>query len=235
MRKTGLAYLVLAATIAVLLSGCGGKQSTGNLSNLAKTPPPSSGSETQPGTPAAPPGQQNVPNAPVEPSNPAQSSSSGTEGSAAVPPSGETTSPEGQSKKETPEETPSGPATGQTDDDGDILEITEKLFIAQCNDVYLNPDDYKDKTIRLQGIYDEYTDEEGQTYHFVIRYGPGCCGNDGLAGFEILYDGELPKLNDWVEATGKVEVIKGDPFDYIALRLSKLTVMEVRGAEFVSQ
>ena len=85
-------------------------------------------------------------------------------------------------KEKTPEEEPPAPADN-------VYEIKEKMFIAQCNDVYLNPDDYKDRTIKLQGMYDEYTDPETkQNYRYVIRLGPGCCQNDSVAGFVILYD-----------------------------------------------
>ncbi len=123
----------------------------------------------------------------------------------------------------------------ESKDNADIFEIKEKMFIAQCNDIYLNPEDYKNKTIKLEGIYDEYTDPEtNKTYYYVIRYGPGCCGNDGTAGFEILYDGNAPKLNDWIEVMGTIEEMEDDGFEYVALRVSKLTILDVRGAESVS-
>ena len=38
----------------------------------------------------------------------------------------------------------------------------------------------------------------------VIRNTPGCCGNDGLAGLDIRYDGEYPELKTWVEVIGVV-------------------------------
>jgi uncharacterized membrane protein YcgQ (UPF0703/DUF1980 family) len=119
--------------------------------------------------------------------------------------------------------------------DGDEIVLKDKLFIAQCNDIYLNPDEYMGKTIRWEGIYTEATNPEtNQTFKFVIRYGPGCCGNDGTAGFEILYDGEPPKINDWVEASGKIEMIEENGEEFVAIRLSELKVLDVRGQEFVS-
>ncbi|HCX63032.1 MAG TPA: hypothetical protein DHU59_11435 [Clostridiales bacterium] len=116
-----------------------------------------------------------------------------------------------------------------------VITIREKLFIAQTNDIYLNPEDYMDKTIKWEGIYTEATNPvSNQEYKFVIRYGPGCCGYDGTAGFEILYDGELPEKNDWVEAVGKIEMVEENGEEFIAIRLSELTVMDVRGQEFVA-
>jgi len=119
--------------------------------------------------------------------------------------------------------------------DGDEVVLRDKLFIAQCNDIYLNPDEYMGKTIKWEGIYTEATNPEtNQTYKFVIRYGPGCCGNDGTAGFEILFDGETPNLNDWVEASGEIEMIEENGEEFVAIRLSELKVLDVRGQEFVS-
>lgn len=118
---------------------------------------------------------------------------------------------------------------------GEIFEIREKMFITQCNDIYLNPEDYKEKTIKLSGVYDEYIDDEsGQVYHYVIRYGPGCCGNDGVAGFEFFYDGDMPEPDDWIEAVGTIEIIDNSVgYQDIIMHLSKITILEERGAEYV--
>ena len=116
-----------------------------------------------------------------------------------------------------------------------VVEISEKMFIAQCNDVYLNPEDYQGKAIKLEGIYCTYKDMDNvHSFHYVMRYGPGCCGNDGSAGFEFLYDGEMPKPDDWIEVIGTVEKVKENDSEYIVLRASKVTVLDVRGEEFVS-
>ncbi len=122
-----------------------------------------------------------------------------------------------------------------SNDDSNEITIKDKMFIAQCNDIYLNTDEYLDKTIIWEGIYTESTNPEtGNTYKFVIRYGPGCCGNDGVAGFEVLYDQETPKADDWVKAVGKIEMVEQGGIEFVAIRLSELTVLDVRGQEFVS-
>ncbi len=127
-------------------------------------------------------------------------------------------------------------AAVQTDENASgIVEIKEKLFIAQCNDIYLNPDDYKNKTIKLEGLYNEYTDlETGKTKSYVIRYGPGCCGNDGVAGFEILFEGDKPKAEDWIEVAGIIQMMEENGVKYVALKLSSLKILDVRGAETVA-
>lgn len=116
---------------------------------------------------------------------------------------------------------------------GDLVEISERLFIAQTNDIYINADDYLGKTIKYEGIF-KTSEWEGQPLYYVIRYGPGCCGYDGEAGFEIVWEGPMPEEDDWTEAIGVLESYDEDGYSYLRLRLSSLTVLEVRGEEFVS-
>jgi hypothetical protein len=133
------------------------------------------------------------------------------------------------------------------------LEIREKMFIAQTNDVYLNPEDYLGKTIKLEGLFkiDQYVGADKE-YCFVLRYGPGCCGNDGTAGFEVAwgrpqpYAGPgavktlplgpaYPAVDAWVEAVGVLDTYEEDGYPYLYLDLVALTEKEDRGAEFVTQ
>lgn len=117
----------------------------------------------------------------------------------------------------------------------DIFEIREKMFISQCNDIYLNTKDYEGKTVKIEGFCDMQTDPKtGKVYYGVIRKGPGCCGNDGVAGFEFAYEGQCPKKNDWLEVIGKIAIIKRDADDVIIIQASKVTVKDTRGADFVS-
>jgi uncharacterized membrane protein YcgQ (UPF0703/DUF1980 family) len=121
-----------------------------------------------------------------------------------------------------------------------VVEIREKMFIAQVNDVYLNPEDYLGRTIKLEGLFKSEQYGE-QPYCFVIRYGPGCCGNDGNSGFEIAWNNQdatdkpYPDVDDWVEATGVLQTYEEDGYPYLYLALSSLNVLNNRGAEFVTQ
>jgi uncharacterized membrane protein YcgQ (UPF0703/DUF1980 family) len=118
----------------------------------------------------------------------------------------------------------------------DVLEIKEKMFIAQTNDIYFNAEDYIGKTIKYQGIFSIFeVPETGVTYYSVIRYGPGCCGIDANAGFEVIWNKDYPKQDDWVEAVGVLEEYEEDGNKYLRLALTSLTVLPTRGAEYVSQ
>lgn len=118
----------------------------------------------------------------------------------------------------------------------EIIEIKDKMFIAQVNDIYLNAADYLGKKIKYEGVFDiDFWEGENLTYYYVIRYGPGCCGDDGNVGFEIVWDGDLPDKNDWVEVIGILEEYKENGWLYLRLRVSSLTVLETRGEEYVTQ
>jgi len=119
-----------------------------------------------------------------------------------------------------------------------IIEIKEKMFITQVNDVYLNEKDYLGKTIKLEGVFiNEPYSDDGDYYYFVVRYGPGCCGNDGVVGFEIKWDKskerQYPQINSWVESTGVLKKYEGE--EYLYLDLISLNVLDKRGAENVVQ
>jgi len=124
--------------------------------------------------------------------------------------------------------------------DNNIIEIKEKMFISQVNDVYINTDDYLGKTIKLEGLFKQEDSDEGVSYHFVLRYGPGCCGYDGNVGFEVKWDENntqpYPKEDSWVESTGVLKYYAENGYDqYLYLDLISLNVLNKRGAETVLQ
>ena len=121
----------------------------------------------------------------------------------------------------------------------EVIEIKEKMFISQVNDVYLNPEDYLGKTIKLEGLFKI---EQGydKSYCFVLRYGPGCCGYDGNVGFEVAWDNEnkkpYPGEDAWVEATGELKTYEEDGYtEFLYLDLISLNVLNKRGQETVIQ
>jgi uncharacterized membrane protein YcgQ (UPF0703/DUF1980 family) len=122
---------------------------------------------------------------------------------------------------------------------GDVIEIKEKMFISQVNDVYLNKDDYLGKKIKLEGLFKIAQGNE-RAYCFVLRYGPGCCGYDGNVGFEVAWDKDkekpYPGEDSWVEATGELKTYEEDGYnEFLYLDLVSLNVLDKRGQETVMQ
>jgi uncharacterized membrane protein YcgQ (UPF0703/DUF1980 family) len=137
---------------------------------------------------------------------------------------------------ERPSGNQSNSSTSQPKKDAKVTEIKEKMFIQQCDDIYTNPDEYEDKVIKLEGIYEEYKDtSSGKTYHIIYRKTPGCCGSDGQIGFQFSYNGKMPKPNDWIKVVGTIKAIKDtDGNKDIILHLSELQVSDKRGTELVN-
>ena len=119
--------------------------------------------------------------------------------------------------------------------DNDVIEIKEKMFISQVNDVYLNVDEYLGKAIKIEGLFVQ----EGP-YHFVLRYGPGCCGSDGNVGFEVAWAESkktpYPRQDSWVQAIGVLRSYTEEgSYQYYYLDLSSLNEVDKQGSEFVLQ
>jgi uncharacterized membrane protein YcgQ (UPF0703/DUF1980 family) len=131
-------------------------------------------------------------------------------------------------------------AYASVDAENDVFEVREKMFIAQTNDVYLNPDEYLGRVIRLEGLFGIVAEEEPPCY-YVYRYGPGCCAFDSNAGFEVAWADsgasreKYPNEDDWVEATGVLEQYEYDGESYLRLALKSLMVKAERGLERVDQ
>jgi uncharacterized membrane protein YcgQ (UPF0703/DUF1980 family) len=118
------------------------------------------------------------------------------------------------------------------------LVITEKMFVGQVNDVYLNTKVYLGRTIKLEGIFkSEQYSGRLDPFFYVVRYGPGCCGTDSNAGFEVKWDGnrmkQYPTAESWVEATGVLKIGQDGSAQYLYLDLISLDVLSKRGAEYV--
>ena len=114
--------------------------------------------------------------------------------------------------------------------DDSIVVIGEKFFLTQVSDIYINKAEYLGKTIQYEGIFLVY-EQPDEKIQMVIRYGPGCCGDDDMAGFEVIWEGDYPQPNDWVEVVGVLE--KYD--QHLRINASSLTVLPTRGDEVVFQ
>ncbi|MBN7773414.1 hypothetical protein [Clostridium aminobutyricum] len=120
-----------------------------------------------------------------------------------------------------------------------VIEIPEDFFLTQVNDIYTNAEDYLGRPIKYQGIFEASTYGEGENQQqilYVFRNSPGCCGNDGTAGFEVLWDGEIPEEHAWVEVEGVLQAYEdADGNKFLQVKLDSLNVLKERGKEFVSQ
>lgn len=113
-----------------------------------------------------------------------------------------------------------------------IIEIKDDYFIGATNDVYYNLDKYIGRTIKMKGMLYVY-EAEGETCYAVVRNSPGCCGNDGLAGLDVKFDGEYPAKDTWVEIVGVVDKEKWQGGDNPIVNVTSMIETEP-GQAFVS-
>ena len=121
----------------------------------------------------------------------------------------------------------------------DIVEIRERMFVTQINEIYMNAGDYLGRAIKLEGIF-KILHNEGDAVFLVIRYAPdGCCGTRGFSGFEVKADANLarhfPADDSWVEATGVLKEYGIGFNKFLYLELFSLKALNTRGEEFVTR
>ena len=125
-------------------------------------------------------------------------------------------------------------ANGQVID----IEITEDNYLMDVTEIGGNATPYLGKIIALEGMFTTISyGEDGPVYRLVYRQSPSCSGNEGYAGFEVIWDdpnAAYPAENDWVRAVGVLEQYLEEGMPYLQLRLISLDVLPVRGEETVS-
>ena len=95
-----------------------------------------------------------------------------------------------------------------------ILEIREKYFLLQISDIFFNFDLYKDRVVKVEGLYG-------------VDYGWG--------GFFLNYEGEWPAVDDWIEVIGTPRIEEGEYRDYLYLDVISITVKDEVGEVLVYQ
>ncbi len=98
-------------------------------------------------------------------------------------------------------------------------------------DIQLNPQDYSDKIINIEGLFEKYVDENKIERYIVYRKTAGCCGDDGSVGFEFVHKkGKLDiKPGEWILVEGHV-LTRAD----IGIYLDAISVTKKKkGVEFV--
>ena len=121
---------------------------------------------------------------------------------------------------------------GRSDNDS-VLTIEDRFFVTQVNQIFADRQAYLGRTVRYEGIFMSARWGD-QDFHYVIRNTHGCCGPDGMIGFEVLLgDIQPPQPNAWVEVVGVLEEVQDEFQTLLVLNTTSLTEMAERGREFV--
>lgn len=121
-----------------------------------------------------------------------------------------------------------------TANSAETIEVSEIGYVSKINEIYTNPDSYLGKNILIEGCF---TSEvyNGNTYYYVYRTGPGCCGNDGaMCGFEFTFDGSMPSSDDWIRVEGELNQYTEGEQTYLTIKAKSVDVLTQRGMATVS-
>lgn len=111
-----------------------------------------------------------------------------------------------------------------------IINISDGIFLALVNDIYVNKDEYLGKKVRISGQNVRFEDKDtGEVIYAILREGPGCCYNDSVIGFEYITDGKYPEKDKWYEMIGEVIVDKYKSGKVVKLKLIEIKEVEPKG------
>ena len=111
-----------------------------------------------------------------------------------------------------------------------IINISDGIFLALVNDIYVNKDEYVGKKVRISGQNVRFEDKDtGEVIYAILREGPGCCYNDSVIGFEYITDGKYPEKDKWYEMVGEVIVDKYKTGKVVKLKLIEIKEIEPKG------
>lgn len=111
-----------------------------------------------------------------------------------------------------------------------IINISDGIFLALVNDIYVNKDEYVGKKVRISGQNVRFEDKDtGEVVYAILREGPGCCYNDSVIGFEYITDGKYPEKDKWYEMVGEVIIDKYKTGKVVKLKLIEIKEIEPKG------
>ena len=111
-----------------------------------------------------------------------------------------------------------------------IINISDGIFLALVNDIYVNKAEYVGKKVRISGQNVRFEDKDtGEVIYAILREGPGCCYNDSVIGFEYITDGKYPEKDKWYEMIGEVIIDKYKTGKVVKLKLIEIKEIEPKG------
>ena len=114
--------------------------------------------------------------------------------------------------------------------DVDLTRMSSTMVYSEVNNILLNPQDYVDKTIKMEGEMAVYTNKDQSAYYYtvIVADATACCSQ----GLEFVLANGSTALSDYPESGTQVSVVgKGETYDedgteYFHLVQSELTVKE---------
>lgn len=120
--------------------------------------------------------------------------------------------------------------TGEPDPDVDVdlTVMSATMVYSVVYDMVTEPSSYEGKTVKMDGIFDVYTDENtGKNYYACIIQDATKCCSSGIE-FELkeerVYPDEYPDNGSYITVTGVFETYEEDGILYCTLRNAALNI-----------
>ncbi|MBR6999474.1 MAG: hypothetical protein IKI01_02545 [Lachnospiraceae bacterium] len=130
-----------------------------------------------------------------------------------------------------PTEVPTGEPEGNIKDpdpsvDVDLTCLSSTMVYAEVSNIVLSPEKYIGKTMKMDGLFAVYHDEETDQYYYacLIQDATACCQN----GIEFVpadarkYPDDFPELGTNITVTGVFDTYEEGGYTYCTLREAKL-------------
>ena len=118
----------------------------------------------------------------------------------------------------------------------EVVEIEGRFFLTQVNHIRRNSDDYIGRTVQYEGMFRSFYWPATGLFHMVHRHTLGCCGYDGIVGFEVDLGDIEPFPDDaWVEVIGVLTQCEEDNRRTLRVIVTSITEVDERGEEVVLQ
>ena len=118
--------------------------------------------------------------------------------------------------------------TGEADPDVDVdlTVMSSTMVYSVVYDMVTEPSSYEGKTVKMDGIFDVYTDENtGKNYYACIIQDATKCCSSGIE-FELeeerIYPDEYPDNGSFITVSGVFETYEEDGILYCTLRNAKM-------------
>lgn len=133
--------------------------------------------------------------------------------------------------------------TYENKDSEEIIKIMENVYVDYINDIYLDSSKYIGKTIEIEGMFTQSTDEDNKNHLYVYRITDimehtheedSECENhevESMLGLEFSYNGNLPNENDWIKVVGTLEEQDGN----LIINADSVEIVNERGLEKVNK
>ena len=109
----------------------------------------------------------------------------------------------------------------QSQYDVDLAQLSGTMVYGQVFDMLAAPDDYRGKTVKMEGVYGEYLDEETGIMYYacLIEDATACCSQ----GIEFIPEGlsypdDFPEVGEEIVVAGTFDTYNEGEAMYVTLR-----------------